>query len=151
MPSALQEAIRGFVIQRRLENKGPLLLTKGAIAQDFKAFLEADGSSWEETDLKDGDVVFSKHGILVRHSFELQEDRLSYTTGYVQIYSDGTLENGADYEDIVKSHNLREIPRDPRYRGEPDVDGFLANVLLTRCGALSDCLVRRLPQSDLAV
>jgi hypothetical protein len=151
MPSASQEAVRGFVMQRRLENKGPLLLTKGAIAQDFEAFLEADGSSWEETDLKDGDVVFSKHGIPVRHSFELQEDRLSYTTGYVQIYSDGTLENGADYEDIVKSHNLREIPRDPRYGGEPDVDGFLANVPLTGCGALSDCLVGRLPWSDLAV
>ena len=106
MPSALQEAVYGFVIQRRLENKGPLLLIKGAIAQDFEAFLEADGSSWEETDLKDRDVVFSKHRILVRHSFELQEDRLSYMTRYVQIYSDGTLENRADYKDIVKSHNL---------------------------------------------
>ena len=106
MPSALQEAVYGFVMQQRLENKGPLLLIKGAIAQDFEAFLEADGSSWEETDLKDRDVVFSKHGILVCHSFELQEDRLSYMTRYVQIYSDRTLENRADYKDIVKSHNL---------------------------------------------
>jgi hypothetical protein len=45
MPSALQEAVYGFVLQQRLENKGPLLLIKGAIAQDFEAFLEADGSS----------------------------------------------------------------------------------------------------------
>ena len=71
MPSALQEAVYGFVMQQRLENKGPLLLTKGAIAQDFEAFLEADGSSWEETNVKDRDVVFNKHGILVCHSFKL--------------------------------------------------------------------------------
>ena len=45
-------------------------------------------------------------GILVRHSFKLKEDRLSYTTRYVQIYSNRTLENKANYDDIARSHNL---------------------------------------------
>ena len=106
MLSALQEAVYRFVMQQRLENKGPLLLIKGAIAQDFEAFLEADGSSQEETDVKDRDVVFSKHRFLVCYSFELQENRLSYMTRYIQIYSDKTLENRADYKDIVKSYSL---------------------------------------------
>ena len=39
--SASQEAIRGFVSQRRLEDKGLFLLTEGA--QEFKDFLETNG------------------------------------------------------------------------------------------------------------
>ena len=42
-PSALQEAIHGFVSQQRLEDKGLFLLTEGAIAQEFKDFLETNG------------------------------------------------------------------------------------------------------------
>ena len=89
-------------------------------------------------------MIFNIPGILVCYSFKLKEDQLSYTTRYVQIYSNKTLENKANYDDIARSHNLQEIPRDPWYRGELDVDRFLANVLLTRCRALSDCLVRQL-------
>ena len=111
--SALWEAVYEFVSQRRLKDKGLFLLTKGAIAQEFKDFLETNGYTWDKSNVKSGDMVFNMPGILVYHSFELKEDRLSYTTRYMQIYSNGTLENSANYDDIVKSHNLREIPRDP--------------------------------------
>ena len=112
-PSASQEAVCEFVSQRRLKDKGLFLLTEGAIAQEFKDFLETNGYTWDKSNVKSRDVVFNMPGILVCHSFELKEDRLSYTTRYVQIYSNRTLENSANYDDIVKSYNLQEIPRDP--------------------------------------
>ena len=40
--SASQEAIRGFVSQQRLEDKGLFLLIEEAIAQEFKDFLETN-------------------------------------------------------------------------------------------------------------
>ena len=58
-------------------------------------------------------MVFNMLGILVCYSFELKEDQLSYTTRYMQIYSNRTLENKANYDDIARSYNLQEIPRDP--------------------------------------
>ena len=108
--------------------------------------------SFQDSDVEAGDVVFSRTGVVFRHAITLDGlDRLAFSTGLVKVNQDGTLENGAKYDDIVKAHRNCEVSAYPRYGGTPDVFRFEAFVSLTGCGPLSDFLVGRLGFDDNSV
>jgi hypothetical protein len=60
--------------------------------------------------VKEGDVVFSLPRTILRHQFGLAEDRLSFSTGFLEINDDGSLGNSASLNDIVKCHIDLTIP-----------------------------------------